>query len=86
MYLVGIKTKLKEQIITNRYSDKDFEDRPTSIQHGAHWYLSDDADVLIEQTAVEQSTDSSVAVFVEDVDLSDLLIVSTQDILILKSG
>lgn len=50
---------------------------------------TDDADVLIVKTAVEQSTHSSVAVVGEDVDLAVLLIASTpptQDILLLKPG
>ncbi|MBW0528211.1 hypothetical protein O181_067926 [Austropuccinia psidii MF-1] len=50
---------------------------------------SDDADVLIVKTAVEQSTHNSVAVVGEDVDLAVLLIASTpptQDIIMLKPG
>lgn len=50
---------------------------------------TDDADVLIVNTAVEQSTHNSVAVVGEDVDLAVLLIASTsptRDIIMLKPG
>ncbi|CAH2107272.1 unnamed protein product [Euphydryas editha] len=50
---------------------------------------TDDADVLIVKTTVEQSIDSPVTVVGEDVDLAVLLIASTpptQDILLLKPG
>lgn len=59
-------------------------------EYGIHTLeATDDADVLIIKTAIEQSTYSSVTVVGEDVDLAVLLIASTpptKDILLLKPG